>query len=101
MFAKHIARIGNKTFCFSIWNLDKMVPTNIIVGAKSKIRRSYNGCAFDDIDMLAFTNFEAVDAKNKPVMFGGTGLARRKKRESLTIEEKEKAKKIVDFLIEQ
>tara|TARA_R110002012_G_C11544636_1_gene601786 strand:- start:543 stop:848 length:306 start_codon:yes stop_codon:yes gene_type:complete len=101
MFAKHIARIGNKTFCFSIWNLDKMVPTNIVVGAKSKARRSYNACAFDDIDLLAFTNFEIVDAKNKPVMFGETQLTGRKKRGSLSIEEKEKANKIVNFLIEQ
>ena len=102
MFSKHIARIDDKTFCFSIWNLDKMLPTKIFVGGKSKARKMYRGCALMDVDMFEFTKFESTDLKNKLSPSVKTlPLNRRTKREDMTMKQKARANELVDFLIEQ
>ena len=95
MFSKHIARIDDKTFCFSIWNLDKMLPTKIFVGGKSKARKMYRGCALMDIEMFEFTKFEPTESvKTLP-------LNRRTKREDMSMEQKLRASELLEFFIEQ
>ena len=52
MFAKHLAKIDEKTFSFSIWDIGKMLPTTVFVGGKTKINRMYNKCEFRPTDFM-------------------------------------------------
>lgn len=51
MFAKHLVKIDEKTFSFSIWDIEKMLPTKVVVGGKTRINRMYKRCALMQIDL--------------------------------------------------
>tara|TARA_A100001515_G_C4553688_1_gene204301 strand:- start:374 stop:661 length:288 start_codon:yes stop_codon:yes gene_type:complete len=94
MFAKHLAKIDNKTFSFSIWDIEKMLPTKVVVGGKTRINRMYKRCAFMQIGLL--NNEEDAEIK-KPSATNPPFKGRRKYKRAKKILS---TQRLVEFLSE-
>lgn len=100
MFAKHLAKIDKKTFSFSIWDIEKMLPTSIIVGGKTRTSRMYNKCAFIEIDLLKFKEGFGLELVKKEKTSLPTSTLINKRRTYKRVKKILSTEKLVEFLSE-
>ena len=100
MFAKHLARIDNKTFSFSIWNIEKMLPTKLVVGGRTRINRMYNKCAFGEIDLTELGIRLETDLAKEQHKSSVTTSPLTKRRKDVGIKKLLSRDKLVEFLSE-